>query len=82
MVTARVQVQSLGRNLYHVIIVTAEVKSDLIRVSLQFNKPALNVMVMEKLLVKHVQNVKVTEKFKAMKIFLLKYQKVLMMVTV
>ena len=78
----REQVQNLGQNQYHVTIVMAGVKLDLIKVFLQFNKPALNVMVLGKLSVKHVRNVGVTQKFKAMKMFLLKYQKVLMMETV
>ena len=63
----------------NVIIVTAKARLDLIKVSLLFNKLAINVMVMGRPLVKHVQNVEVMERFKAMKTFQLKFQKVLMM---
>ena len=55
------------------------VKLDPTKASLQFNKLVLNVMVMEKQLVKSVKNVEVMEKFKVMKMFQLKFQKVLIM---
>ena len=54
-------------------------KLDPIKVSLQFNKLAISAMVMVKQLVKHVKNVEAMEKFKVMKMFQLKFQKVLMM---
>jgi hypothetical protein len=47
-----------------------EVKLDLTRVSLLFNRPALNVVVKVKELAKHVLNVEVMVKFKVMKMFL------------
>jgi hypothetical protein len=52
-----------------VTIVKAEVKLDLTKVFLPFNKLAHNVMVLEKQSVKHAQNVEVMAKFKAMKMF-------------
>ena len=60
------------------IIVAVKVKLDPAKVFLQFSKLVLNVVVMGKQLVKHVKNVKEMEKFKAMKMFLLKFRKVLM----
>ena len=52
------------------------VRLDLVRGFLLFSKLVLSVMEMVKLLVKHVKNVAVMEKFKAMNQFQLKFQKV------
>ena len=61
------------------IIVTVRVKFDLTKVFSQSNKPVHNVMVMEKKLVKYVLIVEAMEKIKAMRVFLLKFQRGLMM---
>jgi hypothetical protein len=62
-----------------VIIVLAMARLGLIKVSLRYNKLVLNVVVMEKQLVRLAKNAKVMGKFKVMKMFQLKFQKVLMM---
>ena len=60
-------------------IVRVEEKLDLTRVFLQFSKRAHNVMATEKQLAKRVLNAEVMEKFRAMRMFLSKFQKELMM---
>ena len=53
-----------------VTIVEARERLDLVKVFLQFNKPAPNVVVMVKLLVSFVDPVVEMEKFKAVKVLL------------
>ena len=75
----KVVVRNLVQNQLNVIIAAVMVKSDLAKVSLQSNKHALSVVAMEKRLVKHVRNVRVMEKLKAMKAFQSRSRKVSMM---
>ena len=72
----KVVVRNLVQNQLNVIIAAVMVKSDLAKVSLQSNKHALSVVAMEKRLVKHVRNVRVMEKLKAMKAFQSRSRKV------
>ena len=57
-----------------VIIVVEKVKSDLVKDSLQYNKPALNVMDTEKLLVNHANLAEEMEKSLATRMLLLRFQ--------
>jgi hypothetical protein len=57
-----------------------EARLDLTKVFLQFNKLVLNAMGMERQLVKLAPHVEEMEKLKVTKMFLLRFQKVLMMV--
>jgi len=68
-VIAKEVAQNQVQNQINVNIVVVMVKLDLTKVSLQFNKRVLNVMGMEKQLVRHAKNVKVMGRFKAMKMF-------------
>ena len=61
-----------------VIIVVEKVKSGLVKDSLQYNKPALNVVDTEKPLVNHVSLVTEMEKSLATKMLLLRFQGVWM----
>ena len=64
------------QNLFHVIIVEEKVKSDLARGFSQFNRLAHSAVDMVRLLVNHAECAVETEKFKAMRMSRLKYQKV------
>ena len=76
---AKVTVQNQDQNQLHVTIVMVQAKLDPIKVFLQSNKPVRNVVAMGKKLVKLVLSAGAMGKIKAMKMFLSKFQKELMM---
>ena len=73
-------VQDLVLLLIHVLIVVVTVKYDQTKVFLQFNKPVLNVMVLEKKSLTLVPTAMAKEKLKPQKKYQLQFQEELMMV--
>ena len=64
------KVQNLDQNQSHVTIVMGEVKLDQIRDFLQYNKPVLSAVDMEKTFQIHVRNAEEMEKLNQKKVYL------------